>query len=148
MSAEYGVPTAPIKVARRSYLQFSIRSLLITTAIIGAAIGCIVVPEIFAILACFAYLATTCALLTTLVYGRGWIKGFAIGFAVPHLLGYLVAIASFERPEYVLILFIVAMMCSISAGLTTAIVRSYLKLRDGKVAIPQVPVLRNWLTND
>ena len=148
MSAEYGVPTAPIKVTRRSYFQFSVRSLLITVAIVASLIGCIVVPEIFAILACFFYLATTCALLTTLVYGRGWIKGFAIGFAVPHLLGYLVAFASFDRPENVLILFIVAMICSGCAGLITSVVRGYLKRRDGKVAVPQLPILRKWLTND
>lgn len=148
MSTEYGLPTAPVKTTHRNYFQFSTRAVLITVSIIAMIIGCIAAPVLFAIVACILYLATTCLLLTTLIYGRGWIKGFALGFSIPHVLGYVVALASFARPEGVLILFLFSILGSIVAGFATAIARGYLKRREGKVAIPQVPFLRRWLTND
>ena len=148
MSSEYGVPTAPVKTTQRNYFQFSTRAVLIAGSIIAMIIGCIAAPALFAFVACILYLTTTCLLLATLIYGRGWIKGFAIGFSIPHVLGYVVAIGSFTRPEGVLILFLLSMLASIVAGFATAIARAYLKRRDGKVAIPQVPFLRSWLSND
>lgn len=148
MNSEYGVPTAPVKTAQRNYFQFSTRAILIAGSIIAMVIGCIAAPAFFAIAACILYLATTCLLLTTLIYGRGWIKGFAIGFSIPHVLGYVIAPVSFARPEGVLILFLFSILASVAAGFATAIVRGYLKRCGGKVAIPQVPLLRRWLSND
>ena len=148
MNSDYGVPTAPVKTTQRNYFQFSTRAILTIGSIIAMVIGCIAAPAFFAIAACVLYLATTCLLLTTLIYGRGWIKGFAIGFSIPHVLGYVIALASFARPEGVLILFLFSMLASTTAGFATAIARGYLKSCEGKVAIPPVPALRRWLSND
>lgn len=101
MSSEYGIPTAPVKetLSRRRYLQFSIRALLIALTVVAAVVGGIVATPLFAVIACLLYVGTSCVLLTTLFDGKGWIRGFAIGFTVPHILGYVVTLNSFARAE-------------------------------------------------
>jgi hypothetical protein len=149
MSSEFGVPTAPVKVVSpRRYFQFSMRTLMIVLTIFAAIFGCIVAAPLFAVIACLFYVGTSCVVLATLLYGQGWIKGFAIGFTVPHLLGYVIALRALESPESVLILFLIANAASVFTGLTMSIARSYFQRREGKVAIPRIPFLRNWLSND
>ena len=152
MNCEYSVPTAPVKetetLSPRRFFLFSLRALLITLSIVAAIFGCIVAAPLFAVVACLVYVGISCALLTALFYGKGWIKGFAIGFTVPHLLGYFIALNASPRPEGVLFLFIVANAVSGLTGLTTSILHSYLKIRDFKIAVPPIPFLRDWLSND
>jgi len=151
MSSEFGVPTAPIKeiVSPRRYLQFSMRTLIIVLTIVAAIFGCIVAAPLFAVIACIVYVGTSCVLLATLFYGKGWIKGFAIGFTVPHVLGYVIAMSVLRfSPEGVLVLFLIANAAGVLTGLTMSIAKGYFQRRGGKVAIPQIPFLRNWLSND
>jgi hypothetical protein len=150
MSSEFGIPTAPVKdiESPRRYFQLSMRTLMIVVTVAAAMIGCVVAAPLFAVLACLIYVGTSCVLAATLIYGKGWIKGFAIGFSVPHVMGYFVALNAFSRPEGVLVLFLVANAAGIVSGLTTSIAKSYLQRRGGLVGVPRIPFLCDWLSND
>lgn len=150
MSSEYGIPAAPVKnvAPRRRFFQLSYRTGFVFLSILAVIIGCIVATPLFAMLACLAYVLISGAVVATLLYGKGWIKGFAIGFSVPHLLGYVVALNTFDGPEEVLVIFLFANIASLILGVAMATARSFFKSRNGLLPVPNVPGLRNWLHND
>ena len=138
MSNEFILPSPRVKVlvSRRSLLQFRLRTLLILMTAIAVILGCVAAAPLFAFIACLSYVGISCVLLSTLFCGKGWIKGFAIGFTVPHLLGYVIAFNVASRPEGILVAFLIVNSVSVFTGLTTSVANSYVRRRGGIVDVP------------
>ena len=128
--------------------QISIRGLMILTALIGLIAGAIAVPPVFAVLSVVAFLLISPFLLTLAIFGRGWIRPFAIGGLVPHVVTYLLCYAAMRSPESVLVTFAISIGATIAFGLVTACGYGWLRRSGGLVEIPNIPFIRNWLTNE
>ena len=141
-------PTAPVKPHRRA-LQISIRTLLIATAIVAAIIGLSLAPPIAAVLLAVTHATLLGCALIAAISGRGWIRPFAIIFAI-----YLSGLAFFAVATHLpgpgafaifeVVNFLIATVISTSG----AVFHSYLVKRNGYLPAPNLPFLRKWLANE
>lgn len=137
------VPAPPRKLT----FQFTIRGALILTAIFAATLGAIIVPELFALIFGFAYVALTTAIATSILCARGWFRAFSCGAAIPHILLYPIMFSGPGAEEFLAAMFAL-FIASVVAGGIAAITHGFFARRGGLLKVPNVPLLRKWLTND
>ena len=126
--------------------QFSIRGLLILTTIFAVLFAMIASPFLAAIVMVVVTLFIAGATTIAIIFSRGWLQAFAIGFAPALILG-LVFAANANRPDEFAILWCVAIFVGSVSGLGGAMMRSYLAKRNGVADVPNIPFLRDWLSN-
>ena len=141
-------PTAPVK-PRRFTFQISIKSLMITTAVVAVFIGMCLAPTIAAIVMALTHAALLGCSVIAAIRGRGWIRPFAIIFGL-YLAGlmFFVLAEHFPGPEAFAIVETINIVIATVVGLCGAIFHSYLARRNGFIPVPNLPFLRNWLVND
>lgn len=126
-----------------SWGPFSLRGLMILVTIFSVMLVLIAVPMAFAAL----YVGLTGILAIAIWEGRGWIRAFAVGALLPHLSGYLLALAS-RRPSDLVAMLLVVIVVSCVSGIAAAAFRTALARHSGTLPAPNLPLLRDWLTND
>ena len=129
-------------------IQFSIKSMVIAMTLVGFVVGALAAPGVFALVAVIAFVLMTPMLLLAAVFGRGWIQAFSIGALVPHLFTYIASRAILRGPEDVLISFGISVGAMVCFGLATACAHGFLKRHGRKVPVPNIPILRDLLSND
>ena len=133
---------------RKQFFQYSIKTMFIVTTIIAALIGIVVAPPLFAFVAAILFVATTAVLITSIVYSRGWFRVFSIGAFVPHAMTYPFFMFGIRGPEEFLFFLFASVVISGFSGSLAAFTQGYLVRRGGKLSVPNIPGVRNWLTND
>lgn len=95
----------------------------------------------------YFYHASVPALLGVAIWkGRGWIRPFAICAIIPHIgtVGAVVlSLGSEPFPN-----FLATMFYGLIAGITGTAVYCHLERVDGVVPVPNLPILRDWFTNN
>ncbi len=132
---------------RKLTFQFSIRSILIATAFIALILGAIAAPELIVIPFVVSFVAFTAILVTAAISARGWFRAFAIGALVPNVVTYLALIDGPNRAANIVVGMLFSMLLSTAIGFVASLTHGFLRRRDGKVGIPNIPWIRNWLTN-
>jgi len=127
--------------------RFSIRSLMIATALVALLMAAVVAPAVLAVVTGVIVIAMTAIVVTTVYIGRGWIQAFAIGSLVPNVLSYLVLFEGFRSPQALMVFAMVSLLASFVIGCLAALTHGYLKRRGGRVRVPNLPLVRDWLTN-
>lgn len=146
-SADSDKPASARKTRPMNRPQFSIKTVLIVMTMTAVAVSCIAAPMVPAIVLLIVWPVVAVALLTTAIYGKGWIRPFAIAALLPQL--FALFSGRFHHDFHgVLFALVIMYGMSILAGLAGSITHCYLSKRSGKVPVPNVPFLRNWLSND
>jgi hypothetical protein len=127
--------------------QFSLLALMAGVTVFCVVCALIVIPPLLALACVVIYVLLTGVLAISLWYGRGWLRAFAVGATLPHISGYLMALSS-PHPWGWVFLFIVFVIVSCVAGTASAVLHGYLVRRNGRLPIPDVPLIRNWFSND
>ncbi len=83
----------------------------------------------------------------TIWLGRGWIRAFSVGAILPHLGGYLIAFNVSGPWEFVIVVFVLTLVTGL-AGTGSAALHGFLARRQGMVPVPNLPLIRDWFTND
>ena len=139
---------AYLEKPRNPGYQVSLRTLMVFTSIVAFITGAIVVPEVFGIIAVGLFLLMTPTLLLFAIFGRGWIRPFAIGGLIPHVVTYILAPEFMRSPEEALIAFAFSVGATVVVGLATACGHGWLRKSGGFISVPNLPFLRKWLTNE
>ena len=133
---------------RKLTFQFSIRGIMIATAVVALILGSLAAPEVVGIALIMAFVAVTTVLVISTVAARGWFRAFAIGALVPHVLTYLLLLDGPGRASGVVIALLFSLLISTAIGFVAAVTHGFLLRRGGKVVVPNIPFIRNWLTNE
>ena len=137
-------PAPPRKLA----WQFSAKTTLIVAALVATVFGAIVVPLLFALIFAVLYLAASAVLMTSVFCSKGWFRAFSIGALVPHAAAYLFLVDGLRGPGELLFAIGCSVIASILVGGIAAITQGYLSRRGGLIRVPNVPLLKKWLTNN
>ncbi len=134
---------------KRPWFRFSVKSILILTALVALVMAMVVAPLLFAIGICVFHIVLSGVLLIGAIFGRGWVQAFAIASSVPHILAwFLFAIdGPGPGPEGLLIVGLIAQAITIGSGFAGASLHGILARRGGKMPIPNIPFIRNWFSN-
>ena len=131
----------------RRWAQFSLRALMIGVTIFSVLLALTMVPPLLAMAVGAMYIGLTGVLAIAIWQGRGWIRAFSVGAMLPHLSGYPLALAS-RRPTELILMAVVIVAVSCLSGIFAAAFHGALARRNGTLPIPNLPLLRNWFTND
>ena len=136
----------PASSGQKRWFQFSLKALLIFTGLVALGLGMLASQFIAVVVVTTTTVSMIGATIATIVYGRGWIQGFAIGFAPILLMGILFA---FDTPgvEALVFCWFLTILFGMISGLTAACVKGFLKRRNGSIGLPNIPLIRNWLEN-
>ncbi|MEM9413724.1 MAG: hypothetical protein AAGA30_21630 [Planctomycetota bacterium] len=138
----------PAPPRKRSF-QFSTRAVFLMLATAGFFLIAILVPPVAAITSMIATMVFSAIGFVVLFTGRGWIRPFSAGFLVPNLISYFVFFeVARHGPEGVPILFMISTVAGTTFGTISASVHGYLQRRNRKVGIPNIPLVRNWFSNE
>ncbi len=144
---EIGFVNRPVP-PRKLTIQFSNRAIVFSAFSAAILIGALVAPAISLIGFALAFLATSAFLATAIFCACGWFRAFAIGAFFPHGLSYLVLFAGFRGPEEVILAICLSLAVSFLVGGVAAVVHGFFVRRGGKIAVPNLPLIRTLLTND
>ena len=133
--------------ARRRWVQFSLRGLIIAVTVFSVMLALMMVPPLLAMALSAIYIGLTGVLAIAIWQGRGWIRAFSVGALLPHLSGYFLAFSS-RRPSDLIALLLVIVFVSCISGTAAAAFQGALARRDRTIPVPNLPLLRNWFTND
>lgn len=138
---------APVKKASRSW-QFSVRGLLILMTLCCAVLAMIACPPILIIAEILALIGLAIFCVTAIIYGRGWIRPFAL-LCGTSLLLFFVTMWNIHiyGPEAAIMFFSIQLFGSVFVGICGAAAHGFLKQRSGMVPVPNVPWLKHWLHN-
>lgn len=137
---------APIEEKR---WQLSLRSLFIGTAIVATFIAAFSFPPLAVIAILIVEFAAFTFCLTATVYGRGWIRPFAVLTAIVMFLGYfVVASAHLMTPSAAVLALALHFIISVVSGLFGAAFHGYLMRTGGFVPIPDIPFVKDYLVNE
>ena len=138
-------PVTPVKQSRP--WQFSIKALLVFMTACSVLFAMMLLPALALLTTLVSLLAMMIFCLTATIYGRGWIRPFAIGCGATLLLGfYWVYGAPFSQGEAI-IYGLIQILTSVVAGFFGAASHGCLKRRMGVIPIPNIPFVRKWLVN-
>ena len=139
-------PIKPHSNAKR--WQFSVRSMLIGMTLAATILAMIVAPVLgFFVLMGIGFCAAV-FLTCSIFYGRGWIRPFAITGIIPLLILPFTLASAPGSPEEFCVITLVFYAISIFTGLSGAAAHGFLKRRSGIVPVPNIPIIRNLLSND
>lgn len=135
---------------QKRWWQFGLKSVLIAITVFSILMSCAVAPVIPAIGFSIVGMAYVMALVIAATYGKGWIRPYAICALIPT--GFSLFLSVSQLPirwpqEYLVFLLITFLLANI-IGFSGAITHGFLSRRSGKVPVPNVWFLRNWLSND
>jgi hypothetical protein len=143
-------PVKPSEQRHSRWWQFNLKTMLITVTAIAVFFGFVVAPGIPAIILTAGYVVSTIGLVIAAFYGKGWIRPYSIcglvpmaGFALMTLVDF-----PFRGPEQLVIGLIILFVITNLVGLTGAVTHGFLSRRSGFVPVPNIPFLRDWLSND
>ena len=138
---------APVKKASRSW-QFSVRGLLILMTLCCAVLAMIAYPPILIIAEILALIGLAIFCVTAIIYGRGWIRPFAL-LCGTSLFLFFVTMWNIHiyGPEAAIMFFSIQLFGSVFVGICGAAAHGFLKQRSGMVPVPNVPWLKHWLHN-
>ena len=128
------------------YMQFGLRSLMILMTACCIVLATLTVPPMMALAIAALFMAVSGVLVITIWRGRGWVRPFAAGAIVPHL--FTLFLLRARNPAEALILFLAAELVAVFSGTVAAAYCGYLAKRDGYLPVPDVPYVRDWLSND
>jgi hypothetical protein len=119
---------------------------------IGMTIVCVVcaviaIPALLAISYGLIHTALTGAIAITIWKGRGWIQAFSVGAIFPHVGGFLMALSSSDPIEFSFLCFVFELV-AVVAGIAAAAYHGFLVRRKGIFPVPDLPYIRDWLTNE
>ena len=137
-------PVPPRKMA----VQFSIKTILLVTAIVAAILAALVAPPVMLFALVISFVALTVVLATATICARGWFRAFAIGAAVPNVVTYIVFLGGVQSPQQAIVALAVSLIASAGFGVLAAFTHGYLCKRNGKLPIPNIPLVKKWLTNE
>ncbi len=136
----------PLKVARR--WQISVRSLLIFVTACCVVIAMFAFPPLAIISLLLALSGLTIFCLTASIYGRGWIRPFAVLTVAAISIGTLLILNTHVHgPGEFFVALLIMLVVAPSIGILAAATHGFLLRRIGIVPVPNVPFLRNWLSN-
>ena len=136
---------APVK-SRSRFWQFSVRGLFVLTTICCAILAMIAFPPLFIIAEILALVGMSIFCLIAMIYGRGWIRPFAILCGVSLFCFFFVSL-NIRRADEMLFFLLIQFAGSVFVGVCGAAAHGFLKKRSGVVPIPNIPFVRNWLHN-
>ena len=138
---------APVKKTSRSW-QFSVRGLLILMTLCCAVLAMIACPPILIIAEILALIGLAIFCVTAIIYGRGWIRPFAL-LCGTSLFLFFVTMWNIHiyGPEAAIMFFSIQLFGSVFVGICGAAAHGFLKQRSGMVPVPNVPWLKHWLHN-
>lgn len=131
---------------RQGWGQFSLRTLMVAITVFCVLFALMATPFLLAIVMAAAYMGLTGMLVVAIWEGRGWIRAFAVGAALPHLVGYF-SVFTGGWPMSLIVLGVVFTFMSCVSGTAAAAFQGALARRGGKLPEPRVPVLRRLFTN-
>jgi hypothetical protein len=141
------VAMPPVKL-RRSVWQFSMRSMLIVVTGFALICAMIAFPPLAVVALVMTQIAVSIFTITAVIFGRGWIRAFAIIASISMLIGLGVMMtAPLHHPLEVFVIGSIQLFLSCFIGFCGAAAHGYLKRRSGYVPVPNVPFLRDWLVN-
>ena len=120
---------------------------MIGVTIVSVLFALAMVPRLLAIVFAVFYMALAGILVIAVWQGRGWIRAFSIGAMIPYLSGYFFAIVGL-RTSGLMLIALAIMVMTVIAGIAAAAFHGALARRGGTLPIPNLPLLRSWLTND
>ena len=129
---------------RPLWRQFSLRSLMIGMTIVCVVCAMVAIPALLAISYGLIHAALTSAIAITIWKGRGWIQAFSVGAIFPHVGGFLIALSSSDP----IVLCFVFELVAVVAGIAAAAYHGFLVRRKGILPVPDLPYIRDWLTNE
>lgn len=136
--------------AKSKWWQFGLKSILIAMTGISILVACIAAPAIPAIGLSIAGVGYLVALIVAMFYGRGWIRPYAI-CGLLTIFTFLFICAGelpFRGPLELLGFLGITFFATNFIGFSGAISHGFLSRRSGKVPVPNIWFLRNWLSND
>src|SRR5688500_5481694 len=99
--------------------QYSLRTLMIAVTVFSFVCALFVIPPLLVLVIATLYASLTGMLVIALWNARGWVRAFAVGAALPHIAGYLMAFSAWEA--WVLAsIFVIAAGVSSVAGIASA----------------------------
>lgn len=132
----------------RSFLgQFSLRSLMLWVTAICVLLGLALAPPLLILVIAATYMSLTGVLVIAVWEGRGWARSFAAGALLPHLCGYLAALAGGRLSAWI-VLAVIALLASFVSGCGAATFHGALARHGGKLPVPRLPFVHRWWTND
>lgn len=148
--AEAGVNAERLDTAGRfGSWQLSLRSLFIGTSVVAVLLAAFQFPPLAVLLIVLIELFAFAAALVCAIYGRGWIRPFAILASLAMFLGYfLMASTNLQSPAVAAFFMMVHLVASAVVGLLGAVLHGYLLRHSGFVPVPNLPVLKDYLVND
>lgn len=137
----------PVKVRSR-FAQFSVKALLILLSVCCVLMAMAVLPPLAVIVLSLSSLATAVFCVTAAIFGRGWIRPFAILAGISLIIGFVMIVAApFHHPAEVAIAMGVNLLMASFVGFSASLTHGFLKRRGGVVPIPNVPFVRDVFSN-
>ena len=135
---------------QRRWYQFGLKGILLTFSAFALLMGCLVAPAIPAIAFSVLGMVYAASLTIAVFYGRGWIRPYAICGLLPIVFSLFLFAADvpFHGPEELLLFLLITFFFANLIGFSGAITHGFLSRRSGKVPVPNIWFLRNWLSND
>ena len=131
-----------------AWRQFSLRTLMIAVTVLCVLFALAVAPPLLALVMAAMYFAGTGILAIAIWQGRGWIRAFAVGAMLPHVMGYLIALVIRESAQWFIMSLLLIVVVTCVSGIAAAAFHGVLARRGGELPVPNLPLLRSWLTND
>lgn len=141
------VAMPPVKT-RRATWQFSIRSMFVVVSGFALVCAMIAFPPVAVVALILTQIAVSIFTITAAIFGRGWIRAFAIITTLSMLAGFgFMLAAPIHHPLEMFVIGSIQLFLSCFIGFCGAATHGYLKRRSGIVPVPNVPFVRDWLMN-